>query len=623
MRETICVSSLVRMSTNSHHHSSYADTHDRNRQPWHSLPKGFADYLALEARLSEPVRSAALSQVAMVANAEPSVILDLGSGTGADTVALAQRFPGARVHALDVSEELLQGVAGVVAVAGVADRVERHRSDLDGDWPPEVSSDVDLVWATLSLHHVDEPEAALRKVYAALRPGGLLVLTELTGDQRFKPGDLGSGSDNVRERLEAALSRGQHSNPDWIELLASIGFATVERRDVEVVAHASTEYGAEYLKFALSSHRERLAPDLPDDDAAKLDAVIGSLSGGTSTISSHSARTVWIARRPLADVDSATVNEPEVIDAEVAVLGGGSAGLAAATALGRSRRRVAVVDAGEPRNAPAEGAHNVLGNEGISPLRLVAKGRAEAESYGVQVVQGAATAISGTIDDFTVEVDGGVRRVRARRIILATGLVDDLPDVPGVAEGWGHSVLHCAFCHGWEVRDQRIAILARDEVAVHLAVLFRQLSDDVTVFLHDAPDPTDMQWEQLRTLNVSVVRPRVDRLVVDGTQVRAVETDGGKSFEADAVVVVPRYNARADLYEALGGTGETTQFGLQIPVDVRGATPVAGVWATGSASQPMAMVLASAAAGVTTGTAVHGELAFADLNHTIDQSRSA
>lgn len=314
---------------------------------------------------------------------------------------------------------------------------------------------------------------------------------------------------------------------------------------------------------------------------------------------------------------------PERVEAEVVVVGGGSSGLAAAVALARSRRNVVVIDAGHPRNAPAEAAHNVLGNEGISPVELLARGRAEAEAYGVQIISGRATGASGTVDDFTIEVDGGAHRVHARRLILASGLVDGLPEIPGVAEAWGHSVLHCPFCHGWEVRDQRIAILTRDEIAVHHALLFSQLSAQVTLFLHEAPDPTEEQWEQLAALNVSVVRPRVERLVVDHTQVRAVEIEGGPAFEADAVVIAPRFHARTELYEALGGEPTNTPFGRQIGADQRGMTAIPGVWAAGNASEPMAMLMASTAAGVTTGAAVHGDLAFADLGRAVQERRAA
>lgn len=589
------------------------DHHDH--EPWGDLPEGFADHLELEALLSEPVRAAALDRAALAFDAAPSQIVDLGSGTGADAIALAQRFPAAAVHALDVSPELLERVRTATVAAGVADRVERHRADLDGDWTANVPSGVDLVWSALALHHVGDPEAVLQKVYAALRPGGVFVLTELAGDARFEPADLGTGSASLRDRVTQALAHAQHASPDWSALLDEAGFTVVECYEHEMIARASTTGGARYLATTLRAQRDRFVHDMTSGDVAELDAAIDAVDAGASAISSHSPRTVWIATRPLTD---GPINRPETIEADVAVLGGGSAGLAAAIALGRSRRKVVVIDAGHPRNAPAEGAHNVLGNEGISPHELLARGRAEAESYAVRIVQGQATAISGTIDDFTIDVADGSRRVHARRVILATGLVDDLPDVPGVQAGWGHSVLHCAFCHGWEIRDQRIAILTREEVAVHQAMMFSQLSDQVTVFLHDAPDPTEEQWEQLRALNVSVVRPRVQRLILDGPQVRGLEIDGGQTFDADAVVIVPRYNARTELYESLGGTAETTPFGRQIPADPRGLTAVPGVFATGNASQPMAMVVASAAAGVTTGTAVHGDLAFSDLKRAVE-----
>ena len=307
----------------------------------------------------------------------------------------------------------------------------------------------------------------------------------------------------------------------------------------------------------------------------------------------------------------------EELQADVIVVGGGVAGLAAAVALGRSRRSVVVVDAGEPRNAPSHGAHNVLGQEGVPPLELLARGRAEAQAYGVRIVPGLVTGASGVLDDFTIEVGSGSVTVRSRRVVLATGLVDDLPAVPGVAEAWGQSVLHCPYCHGWEVRDQRIAVLGRNENALHQVMLFRQLSDDVTLFLHDAPEPTDEQWEQLAAMGVGVVTPRVERLVLEGSQVRAVEIEGGRSFEMDAVVVAPRFIARTEVFEALGGERTTTPFGEQVTADQRGMTAVPGVWAAGNAGDPMAMIASAAASGVMTGAAVHGDLAVADLARAV------
>ncbi|MDJ0379018.1 NAD(P)/FAD-dependent oxidoreductase [Cryobacterium sp. PH31-L1] len=307
------------------------------------------------------------------------------------------------------------------------------------------------------------------------------------------------------------------------------------------------------------------------------------------------------------------------LQTDVVIVGGGPAGLAAAVALGRSRREVIVVDAGAPRNALAEGAHNLLGQEGVSPMELLARGRSEAESYGVRILSEVATGASGVLDDFTIEVDDV--RIHARRVVLATGLVDDLPAVPGVAEAWGHTVLHCPYCHGWEVRDQRIAVLGRNENALHQVMLFRQLSEHVTFFLHDAPEPTEEQWEQLAALGVCVVTPRVERLVVEGTQVRAVEIESGRQFAADAVVVAPRLIARTVLYESLGGERTTTPYGEQITADARGITAVPGVWTAGNAGDLSAMIAVSAASGLMVGAAVHGDLTAADLAQAVRARR--
>lgn len=586
--------------------------------------------------------NAALDEAAAALKTEPSFIIDLGAGTGAGTIALASRFPDAQVHCIDISAELLERLDAATAAAGVADRIQAHLADLDGDWSAGLPGKADLVWAALSLHHVSDPAQVLRQAFEVLRPGGVLVVTEMIGASRFEPGDLGSGRDGLGDRLAAALAEhGQPVTVDWSAVLDEAGFAPIRYRESALIVSASTDEGAPYLARQVRSHRERLADALPVEDLTGLDTAIEDLEAGTSGLSFTSGRAVWVAVRPdhpspraIAEpaaeqsdtagraVESRAAPDKAITTADVVVIGGGSAGLAAAVALARSRRSVVVIDAGQPRNAPAEGAHNVLGQEGISPLELLTRGRAEAEAYGAQIISGRATGISGCVDDFTIAVDDGARRVHARRVILATGLVDELPVIPGVEQAWGRSVLHCPFCHGWEVRDKRIAILTREEVAVHHAMLFRQLSDRVTLFLHEAADPTEEQRDQLAALNVPVVRARVERLIVDGTQVQAVEVEGGQTFDTDAVVIAPRFNARTELYDALGGRPETTPFGQQIPTDPRGMTAVPGVWAAGNTAQPMAMVVTSMASGVATGAAVHGDLGFADLSKAVQAGRS-
>ncbi len=307
---------------------------------------------------------------------------------------------------------------------------------------------------------------------------------------------------------------------------------------------------------------------------------------------------------------------------DVAVVGGGPAGLSAAVALARSLRSVVVLDAGEPRNAPAAGAHNLLGREGVPPRELLATGRAEAEGYGAEVRDARVVGAAGDADaGFTLTLDDGAT-VRARRVLLATGLVDELPDVPGVREAWGSTVLHCPFCHGWEVRGQRIAVLATGPAALHQVLLFRQLSPDVTLLLHTSPEPDDATWEQMSALGVRVVEGEVERLDVDGRAVRGVVLADGTSVAVDAVVVGPRFVARGELFEQLGGTLEEQPAGTFVPADPRGATAVPGVWAAGNSSDLMAQVGASAAAGVMAGAGIHGELAAADAAAAVARRRT-
>jgi thioredoxin reductase len=170
---------------------------------------------------------------------------------------------------------------------------------------------------------------------------------------------------------------------------------------------------------------------------------------------------------------------------DVVVIGGGAAGLSGAVALARSRRSVLVIDAGDPRNAPAGHVHDFLTRDGTPPAEIYAAGRDEVTRYGGRVQTGLVTALSRDGDRFRVQI--GRRTVTARRLLVATGLRDELPDVPGLAARWGIDVLHCPYCHGWEVRDKRVGILATGPTASHQALLFRQLSPHVTLLQHTGP----------------------------------------------------------------------------------------------------------------------------------------
>lgn len=308
-------------------------------------------------------------------------------------------------------------------------------------------------------------------------------------------------------------------------------------------------------------------------------------------------------------------NSESVHNVDVVVVGGGSAGLGAAIALARSLRSVIVVDAGRPRNAPSDHAHNVLGREGISPLELVAAGRSEAIAYGVHILDDEVTAAA--------HVDGGVevttargKQITARRLILATGLTDVLPDVDGVAACWGKTVLHCPYCHGYEVRGQRIGVLATGPMATHQALLFRQLSDDVTVFAHTAT-PDDEAMAQLRAVGVKIIDGDVARIAHDGDQVRLVVLADGAEFPVDAVVVGPRFEARAEIFEWLGGTVSEHPMGHFVETVMMGRTNVDNVWAAGNIADLSAMVSVSSGAGVMAGAAVNADLVLDDVRRAM------
>ncbi len=297
---------------------------------------------------------------------------------------------------------------------------------------------------------------------------------------------------------------------------------------------------------------------------------------------------------------------------DVAVVGGGPAGLSAAIALARSRRSVVLVDAGEPRNAPAAGAHNLLGQEGIVPLELLARGQGEADAYGVDRRRGRVVTVEHDEGGFALAVDDGTT-LRVRRLVLATGLVDELPAVPGVAELWGRSVLHCPYCHGWEVRDQGVGVLATSAMSVHQALLFRQLTEHLTLFLHTVDDLPDEAWDQLAALGVEVVTGVVDHLRSEAGELRAVVLDGGREVAVDALVVAPRFVARSGLYEQLGGVmTEHPMGGTVVASDPMGRTAVPGVWVAGNGRDLSAMVSASSADGVRAGAAVNADLVLED-----------
>ena len=314
---------------------------------------------------------------------------------------------------------------------------------------------------------------------------------------------------------------------------------------------------------------------------------------------------------------------------DVIVVGGGAAGLAGAMALARSRRSVLVVDAGQPRNATAGHVHNFLTRDGTPPGELLAAGRAEVEAYGGSVVTSRVHSVAATDGGFAVHLaDDGSEPLRARRLLVTTGVTDRLPDVPGLVERWGRDVLHCPYCHGWEVRDQAIGVL-NSQMAVHQALLFRQLSDDVVLFTHTGPQLVGEDRDRLIGRGIRMVTGEVVGLEVRDDALQGVRLISGETVGRQALVVSPRFTANASLLAPLGlGPVDLVVrdqvLGQHLPGDpASGATSVPGVYVAGNVTDPMAQVIGAANAGLRAGAAINADLVMADAATAADRTRVA
>lgn len=286
---------------------------------------------------------------------------------------------------------------------------------------------------------------------------------------------------------------------------------------------------------------------------------------------------------------------------DVVIVGGGAAGLSAALTLGRARRRVAVVDAGEPRNAPASAMHGYLSRDGMPPGELLAHGRREVAGYGVELVEDRVVSVR---PGFEVRLAGG-RVLQARVLLVTTGLRDELPEVPGLAGLWGTDVVVCPYCHGYEVADQPIGVLAGGPKGIDKAVLIRQWSAD-TVLFTDGYLPTEAERERLGERGIAVETGQVVRVIAEHGRLAGLELADGRAVPRTALFVAPTFVPVDGLLRELGC--EVTEQGW-VRVDSAGRTSVAGVWAAGNVVDPMQNVISSAGAAAVTAAALNTELA--------------
>jgi thioredoxin reductase len=299
---------------------------------------------------------------------------------------------------------------------------------------------------------------------------------------------------------------------------------------------------------------------------------------------------------------------------DVVVIGGGAAGLSAALVLSRARRTVLVVDAGAPRNAPATHMHGYLSRDGMPPAELLAAGRHEVQSYGGDIVDGTVTdLVRDGRRGFWALLAGG-QRISARRLVVTTGLRDELPDIPGLRGRWARDVLHCPYCHGHEVRDRQLGVLGGTPGAVRYAQIVRQWTHDLVYFT--PPDIlTATERTQLLARAIGVVEGTIEQLVIDDADhLRGVQMRDGCVIPRDALFVPPRFVPNNTLLAGLGCDVDADGW---VTVDTTGRTSVRGVWAAGNIVDPRAQVITAAGAGSAAAIALNADLVDDDVRNAV------
>jgi len=303
---------------------------------------------------------------------------------------------------------------------------------------------------------------------------------------------------------------------------------------------------------------------------------------------------------------------------DVVIIGGGAAGLSAALVLSRARRTVLVVDAGAPRNAPAAHMQGFLSRDGLPPADLLAAGRAEVAGYGGRVVTATVTGVTGSAGTgFTVSLAAG-GQVSARRLLVATGLRDEIPDIPGLRERWGRDVLHCPYCHGWEVRDRRLGVIADGSPdSVRFTQIVRQWTDDLLMFV-PAGSLDGAQRQALAARGIGIVEAGVDRVLVSNDRLVGVGLAHGEVVRRDALFVPPRFVPNDALLAALGCDFTPDGWVVTSP---DGRTSVPGVWAAGNVAIPRAQVITAAGEGSAAAISINASLVEGDVRDAVAASQ--
>ncbi|TPI30956.1 NAD(P)/FAD-dependent oxidoreductase [Mesorhizobium sp. B3-2-1] len=295
---------------------------------------------------------------------------------------------------------------------------------------------------------------------------------------------------------------------------------------------------------------------------------------------------------------------------DLAVVGGSFAGLSAAIQAARARRNVLVIDAGQPRNRFAAHSHGFLGQDGRTPGAILDDARRQLLAYPTArlVTARADKAIANSGSDFEITIDGG-ETFGAARLVLATGVRDILPEVPGLAEQWGKTVLHCPYCHGYEVSGGPLGVLATGPMSMHQAQLISDWGD-VTLLGNGLIEPTAEEMLALEDKNVRFEPATVSELREDGSGGLVVHLDGGRKAGVKAIFTAPRNTMASPLAEQLGCGFKDGLLGSMISVDDRQQTTVPGIYAAGDAARAMHNIAFAVSGGTFAGVCAHQSLVF-------------
>lgn len=294
---------------------------------------------------------------------------------------------------------------------------------------------------------------------------------------------------------------------------------------------------------------------------------------------------------------------------DVIIIGGSFAGMSAALQLARARRPILVVDAGHPRNRFADASHGFLGQDGVAPATIMREALRQLSAYpSVDFIHGQATSATGELDRFEVVLEAGAAHA-ARRLVLATGVADTLPDIPGLAERWGQSVMHCPYCHGYEVRDRRIGVLANHPMSSHQALMLPDWGP-TTFFTQGMVAVDEELAAKLAARGVAVETTAIVEVLGEGLAISGVRLADGRSVALEAIFTAPQTAPASPLAAQLNCAFEDGMTGQHVKLEAGQLTTVPGVYSAGDAASPMHNATLASAAGVMAGIGAHQSLIF-------------